>query len=136
MNILRKYKISKLTGIIPEGKEVEAIKFMKNILNDIIPFKEETYPDSIFYMNSKGDWIFEQNNKYDTFRVRYNLVWKILKDNYSMKTSEIQELIKYQVEEDFKHKVSTPGIVENSCNTPVEGAFKHKVSTPRLRFSI
>lgn len=44
---------------------------------------------SIFYMNSKGDWIFEQNGNSDYFWVRYK---------------DIQEFIKYMVEEAFKSK--------------------------------
>ncbi len=108
MNLIRKYKISKLTGIPLAGLEGKIVSFMKGILEDLIPFKEETYPNSIFYMNSKGEWIFEQDNKYNVFCVRYDIVWNILEEGYSMKTSEIQEFIKYMVEEAFNHKVSTP----------------------------
>jgi hypothetical protein len=67
---------------------------MKNILNDIIPFKHKETPDSIFYMNSKGQWIFEQDNKFDVFRVRYSIFWEVLVSKYSMKKIEIQEFIK------------------------------------------
>ncbi len=130
MKLIRKYKISLITGIPLAGLERDCISFMKGILEDLIPFKEETYPDSIFYMNSKGDWIFEQDNKYDMFRVRYNLVWKVLSDNYLMKDIDIQEFIKYMVEEAFKHKVSTPTMKDSFRIYMVEEAFKQKVSTP------
>jgi hypothetical protein len=71
MNIVRKYKISKLINKPLEGVEGECIFFMKNILDDLIPFKMDEYPNSIFYMNSEGKWIFEQDYKNDVFRVRY-----------------------------------------------------------------
>ena len=67
---------------------------MKDILEDITPFKSSIRPNSIFYMNRKGEWIFEQVNSIDGFYVRY-IVWEVLEDKYSMKYEDIQELIKY-----------------------------------------
>ncbi len=130
MSIIRKYKISKITGIPLAGLESECISFMKGILEDLIPFKEENCPDSIFYMNSKGDWIFEQDNKNDVFYVRYDIVWSILQSEYNIKGSEIQEFIKYMVEEAFKQRVSTPSVEIIDVQTLVEEAFKQRVSTP------
>ena len=108
MNLLRIYKISKITGIMPEGIECEIISFIKDILNNLTIFKYKDYPNSIFYMNSKGDWIFEQDNKNDIFRVRYYIIWKVLENKYNMKDNEIQDFIKHMVEEKLKQKISKP----------------------------
>ncbi len=130
MNILRQYKIYKITGKLPEGKEGEAISFIKGILNDIIPFKHEKYPNSIFYMNRKGEWIFEQDNRRNEFYVRYSTVWSILQNIYSIKYIDIQEFIKYMIEDIFKQKIAERLIAKEVFVVKVEDAFKHKVSTP------
>ncbi len=130
MNLIRKYKISKLTGNLPEGKDGEIISFMKSILEDLTIFKHKDFPNSIFYMNSEGKWVFEQNYEFDVFCVNYIFVWKVLEKKYSMKYTDIQEFIKYMVEEAFKQKVSTPLNIATLPLIQLEEAFKQKVSTP------
>ncbi len=108
MNLLRKYKISKLTGIPLAGTEGKIIKFMNNILKDITTFIDDKQLDIIYYMKDDDKWIFHQDFTRDKFYVRYDKVWVVLENKYKMKNSEIGEFIKYIVEEKFKHKISTP----------------------------
>ncbi len=124
MNLIRKYKIYKLTGNLPSGKEGEAISFMKSILEDLTIFKHKDYPDCIYYINSEGDFIFEQDFKTNIFYIRYNNVWEVLETKYRMKDLDIQELIKYMAEEKFKHKIGKPQTLRRVVCKSVEEAYK------------
>ena len=51
------------------------------------------YPDSIFYL--KNDKVlFEQDFRSKHFKVRYSLVWSVLRNKYFMEIQEIQSFIK------------------------------------------
>ena len=67
MNILRQYKIYKLTGILPLSKEYECIMFLENIMNDLIVIKDKT-PTDIYYVNNKYEWMFQQDNKRNIYQ--------------------------------------------------------------------
>ncbi len=129
MNLIRSIKINKLGIAIPE-KDKEIIDFIKSILGDLIPFKFDNYPLSIFYMSSNGKWILEQDNKNDRLWVRYDIVWEILEEKYLIEYDDIQTLLKYMIEQAFKEKVSTPFLDKVTVYLKVEQAFKEKVSTP------
>ncbi len=59
MNLVRKYKISKLTNKPLKGIEHEIIEFVHSWLKDLIPFKWKKYPLDIYYMNSAGLCVLE-----------------------------------------------------------------------------
>ncbi len=130
MNLIRKYKISKILHQPLTGIEGEIIELNHSWLNDLIPFKMFEYTDSIYYMNSKGEYVLEQDNKYDRLWVRYKDFWSVLESKYLMKYKDIQILLKFMVEEAFKQKVATPTKEFASQFLEVEEAFKQKVATP------
>ncbi len=134
MNLIRSIKINKLGVAIPE-KELEIIDFVKSMLSDLIPFKFDDYPESIFYMSSAGKWILEQDYKNDRMWIRFNTFWSVLENKYSMGYDDIQTLLKYMIEQAFKEKVSTPLRRSKETNSGIEQAFKAKVSTPDYFFS-
>ncbi len=135
MNLIRKFKISKLTSVEFNEKEKEIIEFINFILSDLIPFKYELYQESMFYMNSEGKWLLEQDNKNDMLWVRYDDFWGVLDKKYLIEYDDIQYLLKYMIEQAFKEKVSTPLIINNKTLPTIEQAFKEKVSTPRGRIN-
>ena len=59
-------------------------------------------------MNSKGEFIFEQDEKNDTLWVRYYGFWSVLEDEYSLNIDDIQVIIKGMVETAYKMRVGTP----------------------------
>ncbi len=127
-NILRRYKISKVLNNSLSDFDKELIDLIKSWLKDLVIFKmEDKYPNSIFYMNSKGDYVLEIMN--NNLWVRYNGFWTVLQNKFKLEYEDIQSIIKYVVEETFKQKVNTcPSWVKNQCEV-VEEAFKQKIES-------
>ena len=128
-NLIRKYKIHQLTPVLLK-QELEIINFIKDKINNLTEFKDIEYPDSIFYMNSEGEYILEQDDKNERLWVRYKEFWEVLETKYLLEYADIQSLIYYIVEEAFKRKVYTPGNSIGTYFTGVEQTFKRKVYTP------
>ncbi len=57
MNLIRKYKISKITNIPLTGGEGEIIEFIHSWLKDLTPFKWNKRPDTIYFLNNKGEHV-------------------------------------------------------------------------------
>lgn len=93
-------------------QELEIINFIKDKLSDLIAYKDENHPETIFYRNSEDKWVLEQDNLNDTLWVKYKDFWSVLGIKYSMKFKDIQLVIKYMVEQKFKIKVSMPYLHE------------------------
>ncbi len=134
MNLVRKIKISKITEVNFTEIETEIINFVNSKLDDLIPFKYEKYPKSIFYMSPEGKWLLEQDDKNDRLYVRYNNFWEVLNDKYKMINSEIQYTLKYMVEQYFEKKVSSLWYSINTTSLLAEESFKQKVSIPHHTF--
>ncbi len=111
MNLVRKYKISKILNKPLEGVEAEIILFIHSWLKDLIIFQYANILTSIYYMNSMGQFVLEQDNKNDRLWVRYNDFWGVLKTKYSIEYKDIQILLKFLIEEAFKQQVATPGLL-------------------------
>ncbi len=123
MNLIRSIKISKLGVAIPE-KDKEIIEFVKSMLSDLILFKYIDTTESMFYMNSEGKWILEQDNKNDMLWVRHEGFWNILEYKFSMSNENIRTLLKYMIEQVFKEKLSRPTFYQYRNMTRIEEAFK------------
>ncbi len=110
MNLIRKYKLSKVLNQPLTGIELEIIKFIESKISNLIEFKLDNYPDSIFYLDDAGKLILEfielENGNYGLY-VRYNNFWEILDIKYSMEYSDTQSIIQYLVENSFKSKIET-----------------------------
>ncbi len=133
MNLIRSIKINKL-GIKISEKKMKIINFVNSMLSDLIPFKDDDYPMSIFYF--KGDkWILELDNKNYILWVRYDIFWSVLEEKYKIKYSDVQTLLKYMIEQTFKEKVLTSIVRKTSNPIDVEKAFK-KVASSRVASSI
>ena len=67
-----------------------------NIFYDLIEYKDEQHPDSIFYY--KNDKIyFELDKKNNTLWCNYVLVWNIFSNQKTLEYSETQRVIKDMV---------------------------------------
>ncbi len=129
MNLVRKIKISKITSVEFTEKEKEIIDFINSKLSDLIPFKHDNYPLSIFYMSSNGKWILEQDNNIDRLYIRFDNFWQVLQTKYSMGYNDIQILLQYMVEQAFKEKVTSLRIRGRSKDNQIEQSFKEKISS-------
>lgn len=125
MNLLRKIKFSKLIKVSFSETELEILNFINSKISNLISFQIETKPDIIFYMNSEGLYILEQDNKNDRLGVRYLEFWKVLHDKYKIQYNEVQKILKFMLKEDFKHKIGTPYIALSSTAILVEEFYKN-----------
>jgi hypothetical protein len=106
-NLIRKYKIHQITPVL-NNDELEIIEFIKGKVSNLTEYKDRKYPDSLFFMNSEGKWILEQNGKNESLWVRYEGFWEVLEIKYQLNYSDIQLIIHGMVELTFKRKVYTP----------------------------
>ncbi len=132
MNIIRKYKISKLINKPLTGVDNEIIELIQSWLKDLIPFQMDEYPDSIFYMKKDGRYVLELNTKNKYLYVRWNDFWCVLSNKFSLNYQDIQNIIKFLIEETFKQEVEKPSIKNGVLLHTIEEAFKKAVSTPSL----
>jgi len=106
MNLVRKYKIHRLTLCL-DGEELEIITFIESKIKGLKPIKKDEYPESIFYVDSDGVSILEQDNKQDRLWVSYMFFWKVLEDKYLLNYNESQDIIRYMVLIHLKFRSST-----------------------------
>ncbi len=136
MNIIRKYKISKLLNQPLTGVEGDIILFINSWLKDLIPFKIDKHPNTIYYMKKEGLYVLEycnlkqNNNKNDHVWIRYKDFWETLENKYLLKNEYIEILLKFIIEENFKKQIETPLEILPQMYKPIEKAFKQKVTIP------
>ncbi len=97
MNIIRKYKISKLLNKPLTGVEAEIIELIQSWLKDLIPFKIDKYPNIIYYMKEDGRYVLEQDIKNNRLWIRYEEFWKVLDKKYFLEVKYIQILLKFMI---------------------------------------
>jgi hypothetical protein len=59
------------------------------------------YPDSIFYKKN-GKVVMEQNKKNESFFFDYGDIWSFFESFFGMEYEEIQDVLRYWLEETFK----------------------------------
>jgi len=124
-NLHRRYKISQLLDEPLLDKDKEIIDFILDKIKDLTLFIDEDGCHN--YMNSKGEWIFEQDEKNDRLWVRFKDFWSVLSTNYSLNRDDIQVIIKGMVETAYKMRVGTPYKYRNRNCRQVETAYKMSV---------
>ncbi len=106
MNLIRKYKISKIINKPLIGVEQEIILLIKSWMNDLVPFEMDEYPNNIFYMNIDNKCILKKDTMDNTFSVRYNGVWEVLSNKYKFEYIDTHMLLKFMIEDAFKIQIS------------------------------
>jgi len=108
MNLIRKYKLHKLTPCLNE-EELKTITFIENKIKGLKLVKKKKYPESTFYVNYyDGTTILEQDDRDDRLRVMYVGFWELLERGYFLKSPEIKDIIQYMVWIHLKFRSSTP----------------------------
>ena len=120
-NLYRRYKISLITneGITSDEKEI--VEFILDKIKDLTLFIDDGYHN---YMNSKGEFIFQQDEKNDILWIRHRDFWSVLEDKYSLNRDDIQVIIKSMVETTYKMRVGTPRNTNTVCKNTVETAYE------------
>ena len=102
-NFYRRYKISQITNDSITLEEKEIVEFILDKIKDLTLFIDEY--GCHYYMNNKGEFIFQQDDKNDTLWVRYQDFWSVLEKKYSLNRDDIQIIIKGMVETAYKMRV-------------------------------
>jgi hypothetical protein len=107
MNLTRKYKIHRLTPCL-KGKDLEIIEFIESEIKGLKPIKNDDYPKSTFYINSKSQTILNQDDDNDVLWVKYYNFWEVLEEKYLLKYADVQDIIQLMVSIHLKFRASTP----------------------------
>ena len=67
----------------------------------------EKYPNSVFFRKD-GKVVMEQDKEYKDFWVDYHEIWSFFESFFGMEYQQIQEVLRYWLEENFKLKGYTP----------------------------
>ena len=119
--------------IITESKLQEvALKWMdKNFHPDKLEvFTSEKYPDLIFFRKD-GKVIMEQNLKNKYFWFDYYEIWSFFEKFFNMYYTEIQEVLRFWLENTFKLEGYIPDRFNGSARYPLENTFKLEGYIPR-----
>lgn len=127
MSLVRKLKISKITKIPLTGIDKEIVDFINSILDNLTSYTIDNCYNIIFYMNSKGEWMLEQDDGNDKLYLRWEEFGDILQNKYFMKYSDIQVLIQYMAQQSFNRKLSTPVAERAGIRVLVEKGYKEKI---------
>ena len=128
MNLTRKIKIYDIVPVEFTEQEFKINKLFDDNLKNLVVFIDESNSNKINYMKPNGTFIMQQDNGSDRLWVRYKGFWEVLKTNFSMEYTDIQNLIQDMVERAFKHKVSSPGTSPVTYTNQIERDFKNKNS--------
>jgi hypothetical protein len=85
------------------------IKWMNQNFNpdQLEVIKHPDYPNSIFYRKN-GKVVMEQDKENEIFWFDYNNIWSFFESFFGMKYQEIQDVLRYWLEEAFKLGGYTP----------------------------
>jgi hypothetical protein len=119
MNLVRKLKINNITPITFSQNEQGVIDFVESKIKNLIPFKEkiekinqfrcvgDTLKDSLYYINTKGECILNCLYCQDDdiiMLVKDKNFWKSLSLTHHLTNPEIEYVLKYFLEKEFKIK--------------------------------
>lgn len=100
-------EIDKLEKIINTPGKTAGERFWELVSGTTVRFNFETYPNRIFgFRDDEYVWEYDFKNNY--LWLRYSTVWSVLEKEYDLDYSEIQSIVKNEVEEHFKRKGVTP----------------------------
>ena len=94
--------------IITESKlEKAIIHFLNKGYGDLIEYRTNEYPNSVFYIRGKKVYM-EQNLKNGMLWVDYDTIWQDLKMWFSLEYNDIQSVITKWVDRDYNIRGVTP----------------------------
>jgi len=124
MNIIRKIKLEQLGYYkYKDNKEKELFDFIKNNLLNLTEVILESYSTSKFYFKN-DKLIFEMDSNLIILWVNYNLVWKILKNNFEYKEVEVHNLILNITTDIFKNNIIHIDTMELAFCRNIEYEYK------------
>jgi hypothetical protein len=90
-NLYRRYKISQLLDEPLLDNEKEIVEFVLDKIKDLTIFIDGSNRDN--YMNSKGELVFEYDEKNYRIYVKNEGFWSVLVKKYSLNAYNIQDIL-------------------------------------------
>lgn len=98
----KKNEAKELIKII-ETPEITLEQMFFDLQNNLVrKIDNKKYPESVFYFNQDGKFMFEQDFKNGYFWCSDSFVWSLFESEYGMNYEQIQCFIKAQMEKHFK----------------------------------
>ncbi len=118
--------------IIAENKILKvAFKFMNSEFSpdQLEIVMSEKYPNSIFFRKN-GKVVMEQDKNFKDFYFDYDEIWSFFESLFSMKYQQIQDVMRYWLEETLKLKGYTPLVYQSEAITMLDETLKLKPHHP------
>ncbi len=133
MDLIRKYKISKITNTPANGIEGEIFAFIKLWLSDLTPYKWNCEPNDmmitpnpevIYFMNSDNQKVL--SNMSDVVYVRWDGLWMVLERRYQLSFFDINILFKMMLKDIVHYPFKEVKYFKWTQNIEAEKAYKNK----------
>ncbi len=133
MNIVRKLKINNITPTILTNEEDIVLNFIYSCLSNLQTHTHEWYPNSIFYMNSDGEYMLEYHKEYNIMGISRSRCWDKLVNIFNIKESDVEDILKYTIEQKLNIKINS---VNKSFGIApiIIDSFKWKSKTPLNKY--
>lgn len=105
-------------------KKPTAKEFFLSFFNGSRMGKLEKYPESWFWFNEEGKFLFELNKKYSYFFISWPLIWSKLESEYGLNDEHIKELTSSALEEELKIKGFAAHLTRTGTAYLLEEEFK------------
>lgn len=113
MNIVRKYKISKLLNQALSDNEQGIIDFINDWIKDLIIFTSDDLPNVNHYMKADGTYVFEHYTNTNDVYVREDGFAFLLRGSYELGFTNTQNILKHLIQEIYSIKIDYMAFREN-----------------------
>ena len=108
-------QIEELKNLIAEIDNKSNTEAAAKWLTELLPTLTAKYDNGdITWYDGNGEWIFQQDYKYNLFRYSYYRIYNILESTYKLDYIKIQQLIADVVGKAFKCEQLTPNEIANA----------------------
>ena len=95
--IIRSIKLSVILNEPLTGEVSEIVSFLNDNLSNLNTFKNDTYPDYIFYGKDKDSLLFFQDIKNGCCYVHNDKIWSVFESKLNMQHTDIQQLMTWYI---------------------------------------
>ncbi|MFM2393105.1 MAG: hypothetical protein RLZZ546_1087 [Bacteroidota bacterium] len=122
MNLIRKYKISKITNKVSNDIEGEIILFIKDWLSDLVAYTWNKMPDYVYYINKNNQVVLSCVD--NIIYIRWYDFYTVLENKYQVTNSDIQSIFRLMVKDSIENKIGNKVIFFRwTQNLDVEEAY-------------
>lgn len=130
MNLVRKYKISKVINVPLTGAEGEAIKLIESWLSNLTPYTlSNQFISFTYYMSVDGDYVIQNEPTMGGTYIRNFGFWETLHNDYNIPHEDIGWVLRYILSRTFPDmNISSLTPSYNLNHQKVEDMYNDKYS--------